>query len=133
MKDYDMYDDEVCPEIFIARPRQYARISSPKAYLATYYKFNVGAGYAVEVPFYGTAIEYKTVTGPGLGIADIILDGKNVGRLDLYSAQQEFDVTGYISGELEPGAHTLRIEATGEKKSRSSGTAITFNAANIKN
>ncbi|TWT81496.1 Ycf48-like protein [Planctomycetes bacterium CA13] len=133
MKDYDMYDDEVCPEIFIAKPRQYAKISSPKAYLGTYYKFNGGAGYAVEVPFYGTAIEYKTVTGPGLGIADIILDGKNVGRLDLYSAQQEFDVTGYTGGELEAGAHTLRIEATGQKNPKSSGTAITFNAANIQN
>ena len=109
------------------------KVSSPKAYLATYYKFNVGAGYAVEVPFYGTSIEYKTVTGPGLGIADIILDGKDVGRLDLYSAQQEFDVTGYINGELEAGAHTLRIQATGEKNPKSNGTAITFNAANIKN
>ncbi len=133
MKQYDAWDAEVGPEIYRKVRNGVQKVSSPNAYLATYYKFRVDSGYAFEVYFYGTSIEYKCVQGKDLGIVEILLDGKSQGRFDLYHATERCDVTGFLKDDLKIGFHTLRIEATGEKNPKSRSTAISFNAANIRN
>jgi photosystem II stability/assembly factor-like uncharacterized protein len=133
MKKYGAYDEEVGEEMFRASRRAFEKVQDPRAYLASYYKFRVDKGSAVEVYFFGTSVEYKCVQGSDMGIVDIELDGKLRGQFDLYSAQENFDVTGFLDDELEEDAHMLRIIATGEKNPASSGKAFTFNAANIKN
>ncbi|TWU66680.1 Ycf48-like protein [Crateriforma conspicua] len=133
MKRYDAYDAEVGDVIFARTPNLYQKIKSPHAYLASYYKFRANPGYAVEIHFYGTGVEYKCVQSADLGIVDIELDGKPQGQFDLYSERDRFDVTGYERQNLKQDYHVLRIVATGEKNQESSGTAMTFNAANITN
>lgn len=133
MKRYKMYDEEVASEMFRAIPRSIQKVKDPRAYLASYYRFRMPQGSAVEISFYGTAIEYKYVTSGDLGIVDIELDGKLMGDFDLYSDQDRFDVTGFAKSGLEPDFHRLRIIATGRKHSASSGTAISFNSATVGN
>lgn len=132
MKQYEMFDQEAFDAIYKMNPTLYEKVMDPRAYLCTYYRLNE-ADYGFEVDFYGNAIEYKCVTGPDMGIANIILDGENVGTFDFYSAQKRFDVDAYQNGSLAMGYHRLRIEMTGGKNPASGGPAITFNAANIIN
>jgi hypothetical protein len=66
-------------------------------------------------------------------VVDIVLDGKTQGEFDLYNNRETFDVTGFRVDDLKEGFHKLRVIATGRKNEHSTGTAITFNAANITN
>jgi photosystem II stability/assembly factor-like uncharacterized protein len=131
MKSYGAYDEQVGDKMFRPTGRMIQKIEHPEAYLASYYKFRVDEGSAVEVYFYGTSVEYKCVQDSDLGIVDIVLDGKQASQFDLYSDRPKFDVTGFKKAGLPEGFHTLQIIATGTKHADSHGTAMTFNAANI--
>jgi hypothetical protein len=133
IKRYNMYDEEVGAEMFRTNPRAIQKLKDPRAYLASYYKFRMPQGSAVEISFYGTAVEYKCVTSGDLGIVEIELDGKPMGEFDLYSEEDRFDVTGFAKSDLKPDFHRLRIVATGRKHTASSGTAMSFNAATVEN
>lgn len=133
MKRYKAYDETIGEKMFRKPPGAVQKIKSPKAYLASYYKFRVKADCAVEICFYGTGVEYKCVQGIDLGVVDIVLDGKPQGEFDLYNNRETFDVTGFRVDDLKEGFHKLRVIATGRKNEHSAGTAITFNAANITN
>lgn len=133
MKRYQAYDAEVGDVIFQRAPNLFQKVKSPHAYLASYYKFRTKPDYAVEIHFYGTGVEYKCVQSRDLGIVRIELDGETQASFDLYSDQDRFDVTGYERQDLSQDYHVLRIVATEDKNERSSGTAMTFNAANITN
>ena len=98
------------------------KVKSPLAYLASYYKFRTNPGYAVEIHFYGSGVEYKCVQGPAMGIVRIELDGEPQGNFDLYSERDQFDVTGFARQDLKQGYHVLRIIATGDKNEKSIGT-----------
>jgi photosystem II stability/assembly factor-like uncharacterized protein len=133
MKRYNAYDEEIGEEMFLKPKNAIQKIKSSKAYLASYYKFRVEADYAVEIYFYGTGIEYKCVQGNDLGIVSIVLDDKPQGQFDLYNESEAFDVTGFARDDLKKGFHKLQIIATGKKNETSTGSAMTFNAANITN
>jgi hypothetical protein len=133
IKNYDAWDPEISPKVFRRVKNAFQKVSSPNAYLGQYYMFRVDPGYAFEVYFHGTGIEYKCVQGPNLGVVEIILDGVSQGQFDLYHATEKCDVTAFLDNDLGEGFHTLRVEATGRKNPMSRGTAITFNAANITN
>ncbi len=77
MKRYGRYDEEVAEPMFRKSRGAFQKINHPKAYLASYYRFNVEKGSAVEIYFYGTGVEYKCVQGDDLGIVEIVLDGKS--------------------------------------------------------
>ena len=61
MKRYKAYDDTIGEKMFRKPPGAVQKIRSPKAYLASYYKFRVKADHAVEICFYGSGIEYQCV------------------------------------------------------------------------
>lgn len=133
IKRYNMYDEEVGSKMFRTIPRAVRKLKDPRAYLASYYKFDMPPDSAVEISFYGTAIDYKCVTSSDLGMVEIELDGKPVSEFDLYSERDRFDVSGFATSELKLGFHRLRIVATGQKNPASSGTAMSFNAATVEN
>ena len=133
MKRYQVYDAEVADVLFQRPKNLFQKVQSPHAYLASYYKFRTKPDYAVEIYFYGTGVEYKCVQSPDSGIVHIELDSKPQGEFDLYSERNQFDVTGFERYDLKRDYHVLRIIATGDKNEKSSGTAMTFNAANITN
>lgn len=127
---YDAYDPIASPEILRPARRWLQKIASPNAYLGSYCEFTGDAGYTVEVFFYGTGIDLKTITGPDLGIVDLFLDDQSADQFDFYSPAETFDVSGFKKDDLPLGFHTLRILATGSKNAASTGTGMTFNAAN---
>ncbi len=55
------------------------------------------------------------------------------GEFAMYNAHRTFDVTGFRRDDLLVGFHKLRVIATGRKNENSTGSAMTFNAANIRN
>ncbi|MDZ8119100.1 VPS10 domain-containing protein [Pontiella agarivorans] len=132
MKEYGMYDEEVVKELYGGK-KVFKKMFSPHAYLATYYTLNGGPGYMFEIDFYGYAAELKCMKGPNMGLADIVVDGEKVATVDLYAETETFDVTVYNDQSMELKEHFIQIVETGKKNSKSSGTAVNFNALNIKN
>jgi GH25 family lysozyme M1 (1,4-beta-N-acetylmuramidase) len=62
---------------------------------------------SVEVRFDGTGLDWRTVTGPDQGSAQILVDGVATGTIDNH-ADDRSDVVRTIA-ELAPGVHTVRI------------------------
>ncbi|MEQ7007091.1 X2-like carbohydrate binding domain-containing protein [Actinopolymorpha sp. B17G11] len=72
--------------------------------------YTTESGDAIEFTFRGTGIEWLTALSPDQGEADVYIDGRLVGRVDLsndarVTARQAFAATG-----LKDTEHTLRIE-----------------------
>jgi len=65
--------------------------------------------------------------GPGLGIAQIRLDGQGVGTVDLYAATAETRTIVWTSA-LTAGDHTLAIVVTGDANGASIGTRVAIDA-----
>src|SRR5207248_10339307 len=76
--------------------------------------FSQLSGDNVTIPFNGTGIRWVTSKDPSHGIADVYLDGTKVGSTDLYAAAKENQVAGHETPGRAPGAHTLKIVATGQ-------------------
>jgi hypothetical protein len=89
------------------------------------------AGARVDVAFTGTAVGWVGARGPWGGFADIYLDGVFAQRVDLYSAAEEIQVPVLTASGLTPGAHTLRIEVTGEKNPAASIARVVIDAFDV--
>src|SRR3712207_6235663 len=80
------------------------------------------AGSTADLKFRATRVAWKTITYDGGGITDVFLDGKKVSSFDGYSTgDPEYDVTGFSRRGLSDGRHTLRLFATGTKRSGTFG------------
>jgi cell wall-associated NlpC family hydrolase len=79
--------------------------------------------YAV-VPFWGTAFRWLGVRGPGYGMAEVHLDGRLVGVVDLYAPTVSFGETVWSVAGLRDGYHAVVIRVMGRKAPQSSGTVV---------
>ncbi len=95
------------------------------------YKTASNIGSEITYEFNGTHVTWLTKTGPSEGIADVYLDGVLQDSVDLYDAQDPWQYIGFNADNLAPGAHTLRIEATGTKNVASSGTEVIIDALDV--
>jgi len=78
--------------------------------------------------FSGTSIKWigvKTETG---GIADVYIDDAFQGQVDLYSPQPEWQADLFSVTGLAPGAHSIRIVATGTQNPSSLGAFVFIDA-----
>jgi hypothetical protein len=73
------------------------------------------AGSRADLTFKGTGVTWVGLRGPGVGIADVYLDGVFARQVDLYSETEQVQAPVFTATGLAPGTHTLRIEATGTK------------------
>jgi GH25 family lysozyme M1 (1,4-beta-N-acetylmuramidase) len=73
--------------------------------------------------FTGTGVSLRTLRGPGMGRAQVWLDGSLVKVVDLYAPAAAFATVPLTSG-LEDGAHTVRIVALGTHRAASAGNAV---------
>lgn len=131
MEKYGVLDREAVDRLYPASKNAFRRLDDARAYLGSYYRFNVAKGAHVDIDFFGSSIELICVQGPDLGVVEIQLDGESQGTFDLYNAQTTFDVSAFSKADLRPGFHTLKMRATGTKHADSRGRAMTFNAANV--
>ena len=66
-----------------------------------------------NVSFTGTGVSWIGFRGPQAGIANVYLDGVQVATVDLYNPVEQVKSLVYSVSGLNPGSHTLIIEATG--------------------
>lgn len=79
---------------------------------------------AFEFVFEGTSFEWYGNKAPSRGIAKIFIDGNEVGLVDCYSNSVEYKKLLYMSQNLKPGMHTVKIVNTDQKNSKSMGTLV---------
>lgn len=72
---------------------------------------NSGAGFTVE--FTGSKIYLVGTTDPNHGTAEVSIDGGAVTRINTYASTRSLGQIIYESDDLDHGAHTLRLNATG--------------------
>ena len=85
----------------------------------------------VMVSFNGTYLSVLSKTAPYYGIAQVYLDGEDVGTIDYYSSSVRYQQKVYETGILEEGDHTLVIEWTGDKRAGSWATMIGIDAVDV--
>ena len=76
-----------------------------------------------KLTFTGTGVALRTQRGPGMGEAEVWLDGAFLKVVDLYAPAKAF-VTVPLASELADGPHAVRIVVLGSHRAASSGSAI---------
>lgn len=103
---------------------QWASIDDDSTYFADTAHVSQADDAALEATFTGTRLVWYGLENADLGKADVFIDGVLVGEgIDCYSPVRRPAELFAIS-ELENSFHTVRIVATGERNSSSTGSAI---------
>ncbi len=96
------------------------------------FSFANSSGASITVTFEGTYLAWIAKRSPAYGKAEVTLDGKKLGAIDLYAAAPEWQVKVWGSGNLKPGVHTVTIAWTGEKNRAASDTNIGVDAFDVR-
>ena len=80
-------------------------------------------GASAKLAFTGTGVALRTQRGPGMGKAEVWVDGVLRKVVDLYAPAKSF-ATVPLASELADGPHTVRIVVLGSHRAASSGSAI---------
>lgn len=88
-------------------------------------------GASMSFSFTGTRIRWLGWRDSTAGVARVRVDGEFAGMVDLYARGLEVQAPVFTSDILEPGAHTLTIEATGEANPESAGVKVVVDAFEI--
>jgi uncharacterized protein (TIGR03437 family) len=91
----------------------------------------VDAGAWVNVSFNGTAVDWIGYRDEWSGIAQVFIDGALQSTVDTYLSPSQAQTKTYSVAGLSPGAHTLRIVATGTQNAASGGSWIWVDAFNV--
>jgi hypothetical protein len=89
-------------------------------------------GASVEISFSGTGITWVGQQGTNFGIAYVAVDGHAVQQVDNYNPLHLLSDNVYTVSNLTPGSHTLWVEVTPFKNSRSTAVyqdVVQFNLA----
>ncbi len=81
--------------------------------------------------FTGRRIALYAVKDAGNGKAGISIDGGPETLVDYHSAVRHAQLLAYLSPELPPGTHTLRIRVTGQRNPASGGITIGVDRAEV--
>lgn len=81
------------------------------------------AGDLFRLVFKGTSVTYVYTKARNRGLADILIDGRKVRRLDLYSAETRWQESR-IFGGLAIGEHSIEVRVVGLKNPKSHGTFV---------
>ncbi|HVS19445.1 MAG TPA: hypothetical protein VMT18_12645 [Planctomycetota bacterium] len=90
------------------------------------------AGDSAVLPFAGSRVALIGSRGPDHGRLRVLLDGREVARVDAWAAAFEPCVTLFDSGDLEPAFHDLRVEVTGQADPRASDAWVHVDAARVR-
>ena len=92
---------------------------------------DTGGKASYSAAFTGTSVTaYFTKTATS-GRADILIDGKKVGTVDLYSRTTAYKVAAFTR-TLTSGNHTITITLTGAKATASKGTDVGLDYLSVK-
>ncbi len=82
------------------------------------------AGCTAQVTFEGTAVHLVHKVRPDCGVAEVLMDGEPVGRIDTYSPAVDWNRCTPLATSLASGRHMVTIRVTGEKGNESSSTYV---------
>ncbi|MDP4183244.1 MAG: hypothetical protein Q8942_19415, partial [Bacillota bacterium] len=95
------------------------------------YKISNTKDASVSLSFTGTGIKWVSQTQNNAGIAEVILDGKSEGMVDLYSQQTLNQQLVFLKSHLDRGNHTIQIKVTGNKNVSSSGSYVVIDSLKV--
>jgi hypothetical protein len=87
------------------------------------YSVEHAAGATMAFTFRGRSVSWVTATGPTMGKAKILVDGKLRITVDNYAARGKWGVKRTLTG-LSDGVHTVTVVATGKKRARATGAFV---------
>jgi hypothetical protein len=82
------------------------------------------SGASASISFAGTRARLIALRANNRGIGKVYLDGVFKANVDFYNPSTQYQFSGYDTGTIAPGVHTLRIDWTGTKNANSSNTYI---------
>jgi hypothetical protein len=95
------------------------------------FRYADSAGSSVTVTFVGSSLVWIGKKSPVYGKAKVVVDGKTLVTVDLYSPTTLWQAKVWETGTLTPYLHTVRIEWTGTKSSAATGTNISVDAFDV--
>jgi hypothetical protein len=81
--------------------------------------------------FEGTAVTLLYTKAFNRGMADVLLDGKPAGTLDMYSMEVQFQRRAAY-GPLKAGTHTIEVEVKASKDPKSSNSVVDLDAIEVR-
>ncbi|MBQ7364523.1 MAG: hypothetical protein IJW46_02870, partial [Clostridia bacterium] len=99
-------------------------------YLSTFSHTRVAGAYA-EYTFVGDQITFYTSTEANRGIAEIFIDGKSCGKVDLYHPNILRQLAVFKK-DLPYGEHTIRVVVTGEKNPHASDCYVEIDCFEVR-
>jgi len=94
--------------------------------------YSGAAGAQATFTFTGTAVRWIGTRSFDGGIANVLLDGVQVGQVDTFApVQEEHQAVMYSATGLANASHTLTIVGTGQKNALSQNTWIIVDAFDI--
>jgi subtilisin family serine protease/fibronectin type 3 domain-containing protein len=91
--------------------------------------FTKGASF--EFTFTGTGIRWYGFTSNSRGIAKVFIDGVEIQDVDCYTSTSVYQKLLFEKSDLSYGTHTIKIVATGNKNSSSTGISVTLDALEV--
>jgi cell wall-associated NlpC family hydrolase len=92
------------------------------------YVYSRQADAHVVVPFWGTAFSWIGVRGPSFGMAEVYLDGRSMGVVDLYSPVVSFGEAVWSVSGLKDGYHAVVIRVLGRSSPASTSANVVLDA-----
>jgi hypothetical protein len=93
--------------------------------------FSVEAAARATLSFNGTGVSWIGRRGPGMGIANLYLDGAAVATVDAYAPTDTVQAVLYTSPAIAAGSHTLAVEVTRTKNQASSDFVVAVDAFDV--
>jgi hypothetical protein len=122
---------------------RYEQDNAAVQYTGTWYSnygaFNSGgsatmamdANSLARLTFTGTGVKWIGFNDPWSGIAQVYVDGTLTATVDTFSVNQQAQVVQYSVSNLDSGAHTLTIVATGSHDGASDGSWVWIDAFDV--
>ena len=104
---------------------------SSSSYSGRSMKQTSGSGASVTISFTGTGLDWITKKGSTGGKARVTLDGGAPVLVDLYNRTTLYKQKVWTTGSLAEGAHTVKIEWTGQRNTSAGGTYVGIDALDV--
>lgn len=107
------------------------RTEKAEEYSATRVSYSTARGSDVTLNFVGTGVKWIGARASEQGKAGVYIDGQYMSDVDQYAKVRETLVESFVVTNLSRGAHSIRIEAKGEKNPASQGYRVDVDAFDI--
>ena len=86
-------------------------------------------GNTAQFTFKGRSVAWVSTLGSDRGKAKVAIDGVRVKTVDLYASSAQAKKVVFSRSDLDPAvSHTVTVQATGSKRSASTGTRVDIDA-----